>query len=321
MPRSWWPAEDAGTNQDAKRDHLRRLFPEVEPFATPKPERLLQRIIHIATNTDEIVLDCFAGSGTTAAVAHKMGRRWVTCEREPDTVARFTLPRLTKVVRDEDPGGITSVEVPTGDGLPDGVKPGEARNTASTLKKMFDADRLEDTGLDEPALKAVVKALRAADKTTTEKLWSGGGGFRVLDVGPSMFVEEDGQVYLADWATNGALAEAVAAQYGYEFAPEGPFSGAKGRVRLAVIDGLVNESVIRVLVGSLPEDQRVAVYATAVDPDAREVLRALRSGSTLKKVPASLLDDYRASRRARLRMAHVLDRTAADGATDEDRND
>ena len=67
----------------------------------------MERIIHIATDPGEIVLDVFAGSGTTAAVAHKMGRRWVACELIDDTVERFTLPRLTKVVRGEDPGGIT----------------------------------------------------------------------------------------------------------------------------------------------------------------------------------------------------------------------
>ena len=71
------------------------------------PERLLERVIHIGSNPGDIVLDCFAGSGTTAAVAHKMGRRWVTSEILSSTVGQFTLPRLAKVVAGEDPGGIT----------------------------------------------------------------------------------------------------------------------------------------------------------------------------------------------------------------------
>lgn len=79
VPRTWWTADEAGHNQEAKRDHLNKMFPDLEEgFATPKPERLLQRIIHIATDPGDLVLDCFAGSGTTAAVAHKMGRRWIT---------------------------------------------------------------------------------------------------------------------------------------------------------------------------------------------------------------------------------------------------
>lgn len=53
------------------------LFPGASPFATPKPDRLLQRIIHVGSDVGEVVLDCFLGSGTTAAVAQKMGRRWI----------------------------------------------------------------------------------------------------------------------------------------------------------------------------------------------------------------------------------------------------
>jgi len=118
VPRSWLDADDVGHNQEAKRDHLRKMFPDGAPFATPKPERLLERVIHIGSNPGDIVLDCFAGSGTTAAVAHKMGRRWVTAEIVPSTVEQFTQPRLTKVVNGEDPGGITkSVDWQGGSGF------------------------------------------------------------------------------------------------------------------------------------------------------------------------------------------------------------
>jgi adenine-specific DNA-methyltransferase len=79
-PRTWWSADEVGTNQQAKRDHLNKLLPEIEPFATPKPEGLLKRIIQIASNPGDLVLDSFAGSGTTGAVAHKMGRRWIMVE-------------------------------------------------------------------------------------------------------------------------------------------------------------------------------------------------------------------------------------------------
>lgn len=95
-------------NNDADRE-LKALFPDTpSPFSTPKPERLLERVIHIASNRGDIVLDAFAGSGTTAAVAHKMGRRWVTVELSENTADTFTAPRLTKVVNGEDPGGITA---------------------------------------------------------------------------------------------------------------------------------------------------------------------------------------------------------------------
>ena len=76
-------------------------------FSTPKPERLLERVIHIGSNPGDVVLDCFGGSGTTAAVAHKMGRRWVTSEVSADTISTFLRPRLELVVKGEDPGGVT----------------------------------------------------------------------------------------------------------------------------------------------------------------------------------------------------------------------
>lgn len=106
VPRTWWPAEDAGSNQSAKRDHLRKLLPDIEPFATPKPEELLKLIFQISTNPGDLVLDSFAGSGTTGAVAQKMGRRWILVELE-DTCHTHIIPRLKKVIDGEDKGGVT----------------------------------------------------------------------------------------------------------------------------------------------------------------------------------------------------------------------
>lgn len=105
-PRTWWSTDEVGTNQQAKRDHLNKLLTGIEPFATPKPETLLQRIIQIATNPNDLVLDSFAGSGTTGAVAHKMGRRWIMVELGEHCHTHI-IPRLKKVIDGEDPGGIT----------------------------------------------------------------------------------------------------------------------------------------------------------------------------------------------------------------------
>ncbi len=107
VPFTVWSATDTGTNDDAKR-HLMTLFPDKEVFDTPKPESLLERILHISTNPGDLVVDIFGGSGTTAAVAHKMRRRWLVAERSVDTVLNFLLPRLESVVNGTDAGGITS---------------------------------------------------------------------------------------------------------------------------------------------------------------------------------------------------------------------
>ena len=104
----WSNLEETGHNRQAKYE-LKQIFPERDLeniFTTPKPERLLQRIIHLATNPGDIVLDSFAGSGTTGAVAHKMGRRWIMVElgEHCDT---HIVPRLRKVVDGSDEGGIS----------------------------------------------------------------------------------------------------------------------------------------------------------------------------------------------------------------------
>lgn len=103
-------------------------------------------------------------------------------------------------------------------------------------------------------------------------------------------------VYLADWATNGRLAEACAAQLHFEVELDPPFAGRRGRMRLAVVDGLVNEDVVRLLVSALPDSERVTVCATAVDPAVRPLLRELRPGSSARKIPQAILEDYRLTR-------------------------
>jgi len=105
VPMTWWDAGMAGDNEEAKKESL-VLFPDIEPFATPKPERLLQNVIQIATNPGDLVLDSFAGSGTTGAVAHKMGRRWIMVELGEHCHTHI-IPRLKKVINGEDKGGIT----------------------------------------------------------------------------------------------------------------------------------------------------------------------------------------------------------------------
>lgn len=229
VPSSVWHPEEVGFVRNGKEE-VRALIGDV--FATPKPERLMERVIHIATDPGDLVLDCFAGSGTTSAVAHKLGRRWITSESEPGTVADFTRPRLEKVVKGEDHGGITE----------------------------------------------------AAE-------WKGGGGFRHVRVGPSMFDldAKTGDVFLAEWATNGAFSAAVAAQLGFEKCDEPPFCGRKGRTRLAVLDGVVGEAEVEFLVAALGERELVVVVGQAFTEEAEPTLRRLSAGSKVRHAPHDLL--------------------------------
>jgi adenine-specific DNA-methyltransferase len=104
-PETIWYADDVGTNDTAKR-HSNSIF-DGNGFDNPKPEELLSRLIHIATNPGDLVLDSFAGSGTTGAVAHKMGRRWIMVELG-DHCHTHIIPRLQKVIDGADQGGITA---------------------------------------------------------------------------------------------------------------------------------------------------------------------------------------------------------------------
>jgi adenine-specific DNA-methyltransferase len=101
---TWWPNTDVGHNQEAKKE-INELFGADNAFDTPKPERLLRRILHIATDPDDLVLDSFLGSGTTAAVAHKMGRRYIGIEMGDHGVTHC-VPRLKKVI-DGEQGGVS----------------------------------------------------------------------------------------------------------------------------------------------------------------------------------------------------------------------
>lgn len=207
---------------------------EARKFSTQKPEALVARIITASSNPGDIVLDCFLGSGTTAAVAQKMGRRWVGIESIGDTIDEYAAPRLRNVVQGVDVAGIT-----------------------------------------------------------TSVGWKGGGSFRILEVAPSMFEEDEGLVFLAEGLTNGDLAEATAAQMGFTYIAEPPFSGRKGRSRLAVIDGVVSEGVVRLLAKALDDGERLVVCGTGIDPVVRELLQQLSPGSTLRKIPSALLERYR----------------------------
>lgn len=234
VPSSVWHPEEVGFVRNGKEE-VRALIGDV--FATPKPERLLQRVIHIASDPGDIVLDCFSGSGTTLAVAHKMARRWVGVEMSGSTIDTYTRPRLEKVVLGDDPGGVT-------------------KSTA----------------------------------------WTGGSGFRVLEVGPSLYEWDRQRVLLADWAKGDEFAQAIAAQLGFIYQPEEPFAGRKGRARLSVIDGVADDVALEAIVSHLDEDERATVVAKSTAPGAADILKELSPGSRLLKAPRDLIRQGRVVR-------------------------
>lgn len=230
-PVSLWLGSEVGFNRTAKSE-VKALLKAPQTFDTPKPERLLERVIHIGSDPGDIVLDVFGGSGTTAAVAHKMGRRWISAELSGDTITTFIVPRLTKVVEGADPGGIT-----------------------------------EKVG------------------------WVGGGGFRVLEVQPSLYeVTPDGLVLLREGVTEPALERAMCGQLGFTHTTDTyPFCGVRGRMRLAVLDGIVGPEEVQQLVDSLDISERVTIAGTQSLPGTEDTLAELSRGSRLLKIPRDVL--------------------------------
>lgn len=114
VPQTIWFRDEVGDNQDAKKE-VKQLNEE-EIFATPKPEALIRQLLSIATAPGDIVLDSFLGSGTTAAVAHKMGRRYIGIEMG-NHARTHCLPRLQKVIEGEQGGISADVEWKGGGGF------------------------------------------------------------------------------------------------------------------------------------------------------------------------------------------------------------
>ncbi|WP_264582114.1 site-specific DNA-methyltransferase [Rhodoblastus acidophilus] len=103
-PQTLWRADEVGTNDLAKK-HLLELFPRHIVFETPKPEALIRRILTIASEPNDLVLDAYLGSGTTAAVAHKMGREYIGIERG-DHAVTHCVDRIRSIIAGEQ-GGIS----------------------------------------------------------------------------------------------------------------------------------------------------------------------------------------------------------------------
>ena len=289
-PEDLWVTKDTGHSQEAKEE-IKALFPGQNPFSTPKPERLLERIIHIATDPGDIVLDVFAGSGTTAAVAQKMGRRWVTCELVEDTFDRFTRPRLEKVVRGEDQGGVTVTKGgrvdASADGLPEGLTPEDAQKLTSLLNKAIRDEPELKKSADLRAVKQLVKTKKAPDTIN----WRGGGGFTVARLSEPCFdVDEDtGTTMLTEHATAANLARAVAAHLRFHMTPDHPvFAAKRANMHLSVTRQPVTHEFIDEILGYVAEGEAVTVAATSAPPEVAEYLAKKCRGSRVIVIPDGL---------------------------------
>lgn len=192
VPRSWWPHTEVGHTQEAKRE-VQALFPDVIPFDTPKPERLLQRVIEMSTNPGDWVLDSFAGSGTTGAVAHKMGRRWIMIELG-EHCHTHVIPRLQKVINGDDLGGISTA-----------AKAAAAVALCKECRK----------SLCEKCAEAVGESSKGGTRQ-----WFGGGGFRYYRLAPSLLKKDKWKQWIINPEYNAEmLAAALCKVEGFRYEP------------------------------------------------------------------------------------------------------
>lgn len=285
-----WRYDEVGSNRISKAEIQVLFASEGNVFDTPKPERLLERIIHIGSNPGDIVLDCFAGSGTTAAVAQKMGRRWVTCELVKDTFERFTRPRLEKVVNDTDAGGITRTKGErvdaTADGLPEGLNPDDAQKLTSLLNKAISGDSELKKSADIRAVKQMVKTRRSKDVVN----WRGGGGFQVAHLSPACFDYDPqlGRVMLTAAASGQVFIESVAANLGFNLLhPDDDyvFDGRRGNSLLKVIEGVATVEIVDWLASQVQPGETIVLAATSVMDGVRQHLRKTVKGSRVVALP------------------------------------
>lgn len=176
---------DVGTNGDAT-DELRVLFPIEKEFDYPKPENLIQKIFELCTKKGDLVLDSFLGSGTTAAVAHKMNRRYIGIEIG-EHAKTHVIPRLQQVIKGEQGGISTSKEVFAleNDDLQELELDIDEIKTFHKILKIIG----EETELIN---KETLNRLQNATKTKkikSESVWQGGGSFRFCELGETIFDE------------------------------------------------------------------------------------------------------------------------------------
>lgn len=209
---------------------IKSFSKEKTGFFTQKNEDLLKRIIEVSSNKGDLVLDAFAGAGTTGRVAHKLKRRWIMIETKVRTITKYALPRLKKIIKGDDPTGITK-----------------------------------------------------------ETNWKGGGGFRFLQVGAPLLIEdaETQLTILNPRYTNGPLTRAVCAIEGFLLTGDKILHGRNENHFAHVTEDFVDSAYAYKVAKKLPNNASLTIYALR----ARKNLR-LPPRVKIKRMNVDLVKPY-----------------------------
>jgi adenine-specific DNA-methyltransferase len=263
-PATLWKQEEVGHNHEAKLEAI--SFNKEDVFDTPKPERLLKKALEISTLPGDIVLDSFAGSGTTGAVAHKMGRRWIMCELGEHCHTHI-IPRLKKVIDGTDLGGISVTS-----------------KTKAAVKLCKACTEL---------LCEKCAALVGENSAGGEQIWFGGGGFKYYRLAESILVRDRDlstkhhPVFVINPRYNEQmLIKAICKIEGFKYRNEGRLQGISSENRfLHVTTRIVTQPYLDSLADDLGPQQSLLLYSTK-----RSRRLILPDNVELKKIPRDLLD-------------------------------
>ena len=281
-----WTRAEVGDSQEAKKEIKALNFENL--FDTPKQERLIERIITLATNEGDLVLDSFLGSGTTCAVAQKMNRRYIGVELGDHAYTHCKV-RLDKVISGEDKGGI-SVSKEYYDLKEDDLKDLDLdMEEVKSFNKVLNKIGKETDLIPKDILKDVKRKTRT-QKVKSELIWQGGGAYRFYELAPSLINEDDFGEYVINKDYNAdMLAAAVALHEGFEYNPDSEVfwkqSKANESSYLFVTTRYLNESYLDSIISTMEEDEYLIIACKSFDGEIENKYPNI----TIKKIPQMLL--------------------------------
>ena len=293
VPLTLWFRDEVGDNQEAKKEV--KLINPNDVFDTPKPERLIERILTLATNEGDLVLDSFLGSGTTAAVAHKMNRRYIGIEMGDHAYTHCKV-RLDKVIDGSDQGGISvkkaSYAFDNDDIDTAQLTSDEAREFLKLLRKVEKVVTVDES-----------KALKKLLKTTkiTHDNWQGGGAYKFYELAPSLINKDDFDEYVINPDYNAEmLANAIALHENFTYNPDKNIfwkqSSNGENAYLLVTTQYVTAAFLQRIADTMAENEHLSIACKSFDKDIEKTYSQI----TIKKIPEMLLarcefnnDDYR----------------------------
>ena len=265
VSKTIWFREEVGDNQEAKKETL--SFNSDDVFTTPKPERLIQRILTLATNPGDWVLDSFLGSGTTAAVAHKMGRRWIGIELG-EHCHTHCLPRLKSVVDGTDQGGISRI-VHT----PRGNEPTPYPSQEGNMKK-------------NPSH----EGNKQVPSSEGKQGWVGGGGFKYYYLAPSLLKKDKYDNWIIDERYNAdMLAAAMAKHEGFRYCPDEHIYWKQGRSTEKDYIFITTQFVTVQFLDKIHEEMKPDESLLICCKSFQEACENRYATITIKKIPKMLL--------------------------------